>query len=258
MLYPASLPTFSRHSPDPEVEQLVRWYWISQWDLEPGRVSRQELLAFPALNLVVEDSCVGLSGLTTRRSHRDLVGRGWAVGALLRPAATAAVTADPAALHDVYARLDEPGLHAAVCSPLNARPPSLAQACAAVGAWLRERVPAPSPEALLANDLVARIEQDSDVRRVEDVARALSLSVRTVQRLARAHVGLTPLAMIRRRRLQEAAALARDNRDMPLAHLAADLGYSDQAHLVRDFRDLLGFTPGRYRREVTGPRPPAR
>src|SRR5699024_8537395 len=47
----------------------------------------QVVLGYPACNLVVEPHLVALSGPTTRASHRDLSGSGWAVAALLRPAA---------------------------------------------------------------------------------------------------------------------------------------------------------------------------
>lgn len=58
-------------------------------------------------------------------------------------------------------------------------------------------------------------------------------------------VGLTPKAYARVQRLCQATAeLARGYR--PLADIAADAGYYDQAHLNRDFRDLIGITPGSY------------
>jgi len=66
------------------------------------RVSRQYLVAFPASNLVVEPHKVGLSGPSTRRSYRDLTGTGWAVGALLHPAAVPSFTGAPADLQDTY------------------------------------------------------------------------------------------------------------------------------------------------------------
>ncbi len=53
--------------------------------------------------------------------------------------------------------------------------------------------------------------------------------------------------MIRRRRLQEAAERVREDPAVPLAVLATELGYADQAHLTRDFRAVLDFTPGSYR-----------
>ena len=69
------------------VAELVRHYWIPEWDLPAGRIERQLVLGYPVCNLVVERDVVTLAGPTTRVSHRDLTGRGWAVGALLRPAA---------------------------------------------------------------------------------------------------------------------------------------------------------------------------
>jgi AraC-like DNA-binding protein len=33
---------------------------------------------------------------------------------------------------------------------------------------------------------------------------------------------------------------------VPWAAVAADLGYADQAHLIRDFRTAIGQTPAAY------------
>jgi hypothetical protein len=46
----------------------------------------------------------------------------------------------------------------------------------------------------------------------------------------RSYVGVTPRWVLQRGRL----------------HLAADLGYADQAHFIRDFRRVLVETPARY------------
>lgn len=248
VLYPAALPTFERRAPSPDIAELVRWFWISQWDIAPGRVSRQELLPFPALNLVVETSGVGLSGAATARGHRDLTGRGFAVGALLRPAATAAVTDDPRAILDAYSPVDLPALHEQIAAAMGRA--DIDAACAAYESWFRTIAPEVSDEGRLANRLVALIEEDESLLTVDEVAAATGTSARTVQRLARRYVGLTPLAMIHRRRLQHAAELLRTEPDVPMADIAADLGYADQAHLIRDFRKVLGFTPGGYRRDA--------
>src|SRR5690349_17674242 len=74
VLYPARLPTFARLPPPDVVAGLVRWFWIPEWQIPPGRSSRQHLIAFPACNLVVEPGGVGLAGPTTRGSYRDLTG----------------------------------------------------------------------------------------------------------------------------------------------------------------------------------------
>jgi AraC-like DNA-binding protein len=248
VLYPAALPTFERRTPPADIAHLVRWFWISQWDIAPGRVSRQELLPFPALNLVVEESIVGLSGAATARSHRDLIGRGFAVGALLRPAATPVLPDDARAILDDYSPVALPALHEPVAAAMGRA--DVGAACAAFEAWLVGAAPVASDEALLANRLVALIEEDESLLTVEDAASASGASVRTVQRLTRRYVGLTPLALIHRRRLQQAAELLRTETDLPMAQIAVDLGYADQAHLIRDFRKVLGFTPGGYRRDA--------
>lgn len=89
---------------------------------------------------------------------------------------------------------------------------------------------------------------DRDVATLADACKRLAVSERTLHRLAARHVGLTPGAILRRRRLQQAAELVRHEPDVDLAAIAADLGYTDHAHLTRDFRAVLGFTPSAYRR----------
>jgi AraC-like DNA-binding protein len=251
ILYPARLPTFVRLPPPEQVVALVRWFWIPEWRIAPGRTSRQQVIAFPACNLVVGPGEVELAGPTTRLSYRDLTGTGWVVGALLRPAAVPHFTVDPAALRDASLPLDLPELRSPVVAAMTgpaAAAQRHAEAVAAFAGWLAATVGPPSEEALLANALAELVDADPQVLRVEDIAARLHVSTRTVQRLARRYVGLPPLTMIRRRRLQEAAHLLRTAPGTDLAELAAQLGYADQAHLANDFRAVLGFTPSAYRR----------
>lgn len=254
ILFPAGLPTFHRLPPPDAVAGLVRWFWIPEWDIEPGRVSRQELIAYPACNLVVEPTQVTLSGPTTRLSSRDLTGRGWAVGALLRPAAVPHLAPDPTALRDDAREFEDPRLHATVAAPMTADEPAERRrdlAVAAFSTWLTGQVPPPDDEGRLANAMADLIDGDPTVLRVSDAASWLGVSVRTLQRLSRTYVGLPPAALIRRRRLQEAAERLRSAPDTDIAAVAAEFGYADHAHLTADFRSVLGFTPSGYRGRVT-------
>ncbi|UUT35591.1 DUF6597 domain-containing transcriptional factor [Microbacterium elymi] len=61
----------------------MAWFWVPEWDLPPGAASTQEVLAYPAANLVVSPDDVRLWGAATRRTERVLTGTAWAVGALL-------------------------------------------------------------------------------------------------------------------------------------------------------------------------------
>ena len=92
---------------------------------------------------------------------------------------------------------------------------------------------------------------DHPARSVAEAAARLAVSERTLQRIAHRYVGMTPAAMIRRRRLQEAAERMREHPDGDLATLATELGYADHSHLTRDFRVVLGITPTGYRETAT-------
>ncbi|MGW9156732.1 helix-turn-helix domain-containing protein [Microbacterium sp. NPDC055665] len=254
VLYPARLPEFHRLPAPAAVADLVAWFWIPEWDIEPGRSSRQEVVAYPALNLVVDAEAVTLSGATTRLSHRDLRGEGWAVGALLRPAAVAALIDDPTALVDGGRALepragDVAELQAAVVVAMGSGDGYRERAVEVFAGWLAERVGPVGEPAGQANALMEVLMGEGAALTPEEAAARLAVSVRTLQRMTHRHVGLSPGAMIRRRRLQEAAVRVREQPDVDLASIAADLGYADHAHLTRDFQAVLGIAPRTYRSE---------
>jgi AraC-like DNA-binding protein len=81
-----------------------------------------------------------------------------------------------------------------------------------------------------------------------DVSRLASSLGVTRQHLARrfaAHVGVSPKNFCRVVRLWEVLRSAGGGR-VNWASLAADLGYSDQSHLIAEFRSLTGLTPSRW------------
>lgn len=214
------------------------------------------MLTYPVVNLVVEPDGAALHGPHTAVSHRDLQGRGWAVGALLRPAAVPALLATLGCqvlaardLLDREVRLTQPDLVQAVTAAMaSGSAERHVTAVAALGGWLSGLVPGPpTPRALLANALFDLVHSDAGVGDVADAARRLGTSTRTAQRIAVTYSGFTPTALIRRRRLQDAADRLREDPGTNLADLAHELGYADHAHLTRDFGTVLGFTPSSYR-----------
>lgn len=237
----------------------MQWFWIPEWDIEPGHTSRQQVIAFPTSNLVVQNDLVEFAGPTTRCSHRDLTGRGWAVGALLRPAVVPRFIADPGTLRDARRELPFADLHAVVSEAMSGTDPEQRRQLAveAFTAWLVAQGTELSEEGLLANRMMDVIGDSASATRIEDVAARLFVSPRTLQRVAKKYIGLSPSTLMRRRRLQEAVEQTRTNPGTDLAVIAAGLGYADHAHLTNDFQKILGFTPGNYRRSlVQGTRQP--
>jgi AraC-like DNA-binding protein len=106
--------------------------------------------------------------------------------------------------------------------------------------------PQPDPQADEAMRLVDSIRGDRGIRRVEEFAASRGLSMRGLQRLFAEYVGVSPKWVILRYRIHEAIELA--SPDVDWGRLAAELGYSDQAHLVRDFTATLGVSPTAYSR----------
>lgn len=194
------------------------------------------------------------TGPVTSAWRRDLAGRGWAVGALLTPGAAHALVDEVAAIQDrtVPAKGAVRLLDDVTATMGSAQPPAVRHTAAArlVEEWLVAGLGAEvaaDPEADQALRLVLTADGDPRLLRLDELAERMSMSARTVQRLARSHVGMSPAAMIRRRRLQAAAERVSQDPDTHLASIAADLGYADHAHLTREFHRILGFTPTRYR-----------
>lgn len=250
ILYPTRLPTFQRVAAPAEVADLIRWFWIPRWDIPPGRSSRQHVLAFPASNLVVESHGVTLAGPTTTSSHRDLRGTGWAVGALLRPAAIESLCDNPGAIRDTAIELEAPDLHRTVLAAMedDDEGAAIGRATAAYAAWARSRLTPPGERGLLANAIEDVIASDPGIVRIGQLAERFHITARHVQRLTHRYVGLSPAAVIRRHRLQEAVERLREDSSLTIGQVAAELGYADHAHLTRDFRRVLGLAPVDYRR----------
>jgi AraC-like DNA-binding protein len=85
------------------------------------------------------------------------------------------------------------------------------------------------------------------------VAERLQVSPRTLQRLFARYVGASPLWVLRRYRLQDAAAAIDAGEGADLAALAAELGFADQAHLTRSFTQVIGVPPSVYRQGRPAP-----
>lgn len=256
VLYPRKLQGLTRHAAPDDLAAFLGWWWIPVWELPPLRVERQTVLPFPACNLVVEPDGAVLSGPATGVSHRDLAGRGWAVGALLRPAGAALLGVDPAGMVDRTVPFVAPSLVDDLCGIFHDPGEDLrATAVERCCRWWRElrdaRAEVVPAEAHLAGQALDLVTGDRELMRVPQLAAGLGVSVRTLQRICQRHIGLPPLAVIRRYRLQEAAARLRAAGGPGIADIAAELGYTDAAHLTADFRRVLGKTPAAYRRAAT-------
>ncbi|MFF0141962.1 DUF6597 domain-containing transcriptional factor [Streptomyces sp. NPDC005227] len=245
---------FRRHEPAAVLRPYVETYWLIDWDLPAPYASH--VLPHPSVNLTFhweegqgppygELTGVSAPGLYTRKLHK----RGRVCGVKFWPGAfrpfapdvpVADWTGQVVAYEEVFPEAADP---AAILDPADDR-----DRVAALDAYLLTLAPAaPDPQAELARWLVARIRDPRHgVRRVADLAREEGLSVRSLQRLFTEYVGVSPKWCVLRYRIHEAMETAGSQDDVDWPALAADLGYADQAHLVRDFHATVGVPPTAY------------
>jgi AraC-like DNA-binding protein len=99
---------------------------------------------------------------------------------------------------------------------------------------------------------VEMIARDDMLPSVRAMSAKLGRSTRWVQRSFRDAVGLAPKMLLRIRRVQRAMRLASTQPTKTWSSIAADVGYFDQSHLVRDFRDIVGATPSAFAERERG------
>jgi AraC-like DNA-binding protein len=90
---------------------------------------------------------------------------------------------------------------------------------------------------------VSTLCRSHGIASVRDVAMAVRLSERQLERLFLERVGLRPKLFARVMRLQRAVALETRTVTGSQAELALRAGYADESHLLRDFRALAGLAP---------------
>jgi AraC family transcriptional regulator len=82
---------------------------------------------------------------------------------------------------------------------------------------------------------------------IDDLANVVALSRSHFSRAFKHSVGLSPMEYVVVRRVERAKTIIRETKE-PLAEVALACGFADQAHLNRRFRDVVGVSPGRWRR----------
>lgn len=158
---------------------------------------------------------------------------------------------DTPAATDAALRSEVAGLHRALAEPddrleAETRLAFLAERIRARYV-LPDALPAPVPDGDLAEALRAWLDQRVfESVSVADAAVALGASPTRLARAFAATFGIAPHAYVLGRRLD--AARDRILGGRPLADVAAEVGFFDQAHLTRRFKRFLGVTPGRFGR----------
>jgi transcriptional regulator GlxA family with amidase domain len=83
---------------------------------------------------------------------------------------------------------------------------------------------------------------------LEALAEMAGLSTHHFARAFKQTVGMPPHCYVLQRRIEHAQQMLR-NTDLPMSEIALSAGFSDQSHLARHFRRLIGMSPSVVRWE---------
>lgn len=101
------------------------------------------------------------------------------------------------------------------------------------------------PPAALSSGINGILKAGGNVS-VAKLSSELEVSEKTLERLFKKWVGLTPKTYLRILRFQRVLHLAKGERSLRQTDLAYKAGFTDQAHFIREFQALSGDTPGHF------------
>lgn len=247
----APMPGYGRFWPDADLAPFVEHFWTVEWDLaEP---ETHEVLPHPSVHLVVERGRSRIVGIPRGRFTTRLEGRGRVLGCKFRPGGfrpfvrrpVAELTGRTLPIEEVF-ELDVAALEAEALAHTDPE-----AAFEVVQRLLRRQSAAPDETVELLGRIIQHTATDRGVTRVAHLVDEFGLGIRRLQRLFAEYVGVSPKWIIQRYRLHEATERIAAGAVPDWTTLALDLGYADQAHFVRDFRRLVGHSPGEYERVLS-------
>ena len=86
--------------------------------------------------------------------------------------------------------------------------------------------------------------------KLEDIADMLGMSQYYFSHLFSRSMGIAPYQYVIQQRVEKAKQLLRQKRDLSIADIALECGFSHQSHLAKYFKQLTGVTPHKYRKRT--------
>ena len=242
----------SRHPPAPDLSFFVERYWIVSWDLRGQEPYVQETLPYPCVNLVIEKDQSRVYGVETGKFARLLENKGRVFGIKFKPGAFYPFVKVPVSrftnatfsFKDIFGDESKALEEALLTQEDEGEMVKIAEQ------FLRERFPEQDTNVRVINEMIDYIIAHREITKVDDVVSQFKLNKRAMQRLFRQYVGVSPKWVIKRYRLHEVAERLAGGEVVDWPMIVVELGYSDQAHFIKDFKTIVGRTPAEYARSL--------
>jgi AraC-like DNA-binding protein len=96
------------------------------------------------------------------------------------------------------------------------------------------------------NHTVCLISKHKGMISASGLSRDLLVSPRSLERKFAAFLGKSPKQFLKIVRFQEIIKIMSVRKEIHLTELAVEQGYFDQAHFIKDFKSMSGYTPGEF------------
>jgi AraC-like DNA-binding protein len=241
----------SRHPPAEDLSFFVERYWIVSWDLRGQEPYVQETLPYPCVHLVFEKDQSRVFGVETGKFARLLENKGRVFGIKFKPGAFYPFVKSPVSqfTNDSISFWDAFGVESKALEEAILSREDEGEMIELAEKFLRERLPEQDKNVGIINEIVDYIIAHREITKVDDVVSRLNINKRTLQRLFRQYVGVSPKWVIKRYRLHEVAERLAEGKVVDWSGIVLELGYSDQAHFIKDFKAIVGRTPAEYARQ---------
>lgn len=237
-----------RYFPSDCLAGLIEQFWFVSWDLPSGQSHIQQNLPDPNFHFVINKNSIKLLGPIKRKYQYEMVGKGQILGvkfnlgalAHLLPQEVEHYCDEEWKVEDIFPiYLNHLLVEIAQAKDDRSRVRVLERAFKDCTTGMQ------STTITQLIELQTLIKINADVTSVAQLSELAGMSPRKIQRLFQRYVGVSPKWLIRKYRLHQALALI-ENDKMNIVDIAGWLGYTDQSHLIRDFNDFIGVTPGAY------------
>lgn len=205
----------SRHLPAQDLSFFIEHYWIVSWDLRGQDPYVQETLPYPSVHLVIEKDQSRVYGVETGKFARILENKGQVFGIKFKPGAFYPFVKAPVSrfTNATTSFWDAFGIESKALEEALLTQEDEGEMVKLAEKFLRERLPEQDTNVQVINEIIDYIIAHREITKVDDVVSQLNLNKRTVQRLFRQYVGVSPKWVIKRYRLHEVAErLAGDSR----------------------------------------------
>ncbi|WP_069609041.1 helix-turn-helix domain-containing protein [Leptospira tipperaryensis] len=238
----------ARYLPSPSLEFFIEHHWTVEWDLRGKEPQLAETLPHPSVHLVIDKDKSRIQGIIEGKFSYLLKDLGKVWGVKFKPGAfypfyrkaIRSLQNRSIPIDSVFS-VDVLRLENSILSAKNDE-----ERLETIEQILLQRLPEKDENVLWIQEVIDSIFKNPNIRKVEDLANRLRINKRTLQRQFSRYVGVTPKWVIQRYRLHEAAERLEKGENVDGIQLALDLGYFDQAHFIKDFKNIVGKSPEQY------------